>query len=489
MRRDGTNILQNETFGVVFDTFYDKRNGFVFYLTPLAGLMDIQFTDEGDSNRDWNTVWDARTGKFENGWTVEMVIPFRSLRYNPGPNQVWGINLRRIVRWKNEASYLTRVPAFLTNSGIFQISLGATLIGLEVPSGGLNLEVKPYVISGRPDRPWPHPPTKNDPSGDFGFDAKYGVTKSLTADFTYNTDFAQVEDDEQQVNLTRFNLYFPEKREFFLEGQGSFSFGTGGATSVGGGGGSRGSGGSNVPILFFSRRIGLNNGKPVPILAGGRLTGKAGRYTVGALNIESEDDEASSSVATNFTALRVKRDVSKRSYVGGIYTRRSVTTTGAGAGETFGVDALYSKSTSFNVTTYVARTRAPDKTGRDTSYRAYVDYGTDRYAAQFERPVRRHELLSRGRVPAAPRLCAQLRPAPVQPAAGPHALEGDPEVQLPGHVRLLRERGGPRRDARRQGRSASRSRTATAFSVQHTESYEFIPAPFDLAGVTVPVGG
>jgi hypothetical protein len=125
MRRDGTSILSNETFSVMFDTFHDKRNGFVFYLTPLAGLMDIQITDEGNRNADWNTVWDARTGKFENGWTVEMVIPFRSLRYNPGPNQVWGLNFRRVVRWKNEWSYLTRIPSFLSSGALYRTRLDA----------------------------------------------------------------------------------------------------------------------------------------------------------------------------------------------------------------------------------------------------------------------------------------------------------------------------------------------------------------------------
>ena len=305
MRRDGTSILQNETFSVIFDTFHDKRNGFVFYLTPLAGLMDIQVTDESNRNADWNTVWNAVTGKFEHGWTVEMAIPFRSLRYNPGPNQVWGINFRRVVRWKNEWSYLTRIPSFLSSSALFRVSLGATLLGLDVPSGGMNLELKPYGISGlRTDRV-AKPAFANKGDRDFGFDAKYGVTKSLTADFTYNTDFAQVEDDQQQVNLTRFTLYFPEKREFFLEGQGTYGFGGGSGNTV-------------TPVMFFSRRIGLNNGKPVPIRAGGRMTGKAGRHTIGALNIQGDDEPASASLATNFSVLRVKRDLLKRSYVGAI---------------------------------------------------------------------------------------------------------------------------------------------------------------------------
>ena len=151
MRRDGTNILQNEKFGISLDTFYDKRNGFVFYLTPLGGLMDIQFTDESGSNRDWNTIWDVRTGSSRRVDRRDG-DPVQVAALPAGPNQVWGINLRRIVRWKNEASYLTRVPAFLAHSGIFRISLGATLVGLEVPSGGLQPRGQAVRHRRRPDR-------------------------------------------------------------------------------------------------------------------------------------------------------------------------------------------------------------------------------------------------------------------------------------------------------------------------------------------------
>jgi hypothetical protein len=475
MRRDGGSILQNETFGVIFDTFHDKRNGFLFYLTPLAGLMDIQITDEGNRNADWNTIWDAGTGKFENGWTVEMVIPFRSLRYRPGPGQVWGVNLRRVVRWKNEWSYLTRIPSFLSSSAIFRVSLGATLVGLEVPSGGLNLEVKPYGIAGvRTDRS-AKPALSNKGDGDIGFDAKYGVTKGLTADFTYNTDFAQVEDDQQQVNLTRFALSFPEKREFFLEGQGTYAFGGGGA---------------NTPVMFFSRRIGLNNGKPVPILAGGRLTGKAGPYTIGMLNIQSGDDQASKSDATNFSILRVKRLLLKRSYIGGIYTRRSVTSNGAGAGDTFGLDAVYSTSPSLNITTYLAGTRTPGLSGRDTSYRTLFDYNADRYGAQFDHLyvgtnfnpevgfMRRKDFR---------RDYAMLRFSPRPARTHMTAIR---KFSYQASLEYF-ENGAGRvetRDAQTEfGITFQNSETLSA---QYSRSYEFIPAPFLIAtGVTVPVGG
>ena len=225
MRRDGQNINQNENFSVIFDPFHDRRNGLMFQTNSLGGLRDMAVTDEGNPSLDWNTVWDARTGKFDQGWTVEIVIPFKSLRYREGPDNVWGINLRRIVRWKNEHSFLAPIPAFLQQRGLFSVSLAANMVGLEVPTTGRTLELKPYGITGVRSDLTATPASVNKREGDLGFDVKYGLNRSLTFDFTYNTDFAQVEDDAQQVNLTRFNLMFPERREFFLEGQGIFSFG------------------------------------------------------------------------------------------------------------------------------------------------------------------------------------------------------------------------------------------------------------------------
>ena len=158
---------------------------------------------------------------------------------------------------------------------------------------------------------------------------KYSVTKSLTADLTYNTDFAQVEADDAQVNLTRFNLVFPEKREFFLEGQGIFNFGSPGGDSLGTG---------DAPTIFYSRRIGLTGSREVPVIAGGRLTGKAGPWTIGAFNMETDDDATSRSAQTNFGVLRLRRDILRRSTIGAIYTRRSVSTVAPGANQLWGMD-------------------------------------------------------------------------------------------------------------------------------------------------------
>ena len=264
MRRDGSQLHNDDAFWVVFDTFYDRRNGVIFFTNPLGAIGDFAVTNEGNPNQDWNPVWDVRTGRFEGGWTVEMEIPFKSLRYRPGPTQVWGVQLARTIRRKNELALLTPVPiAAGFPSGIFRLSDAATMVGLEVPEVSNTLDIKPYGIAGLTTDVNASPPTRNAGDGDVGLDVKYGITQSLTADLTYNTDFAQVEVDEQQVNLTRFNLFFPEKREFFLEGQGIFDFARGGgrpsrrnsALRPPGGASSRSSRGSRLePTLFYSRR-------------------------------------------------------------------------------------------------------------------------------------------------------------------------------------------------------------------------------------------
>ena len=182
--------------------------------------------------------------------------------------------------WKNEHSFLMGVPSAMGGAGIFQLSRAATLVGLEVPTGSKNLDIKPYVITDLTSDRTVAPPVSNDLGGDIGLDLKYGVTDNLVADLTVNTDFAQVEADEQQVNLTRFSLFFPEKREFFLENQGTFSFG--GVRSLRARGG-----GTDVPVLFYSREIGLDQRREVPMDVGGRLTGRVGRFSVGFMNIQT----------------------------------------------------------------------------------------------------------------------------------------------------------------------------------------------------------
>jgi len=394
MRRDTSQLRQNDTFTAFFDTFYDRRNGFNFYTNPLGARADQQFTNEGNPNADWNPVWDVRTGRFNGGWTVEMEIPFKTLRYRSEPPHIWGIQLRRAIRRKNEWVYLTRLPISAGggsgSAGIFRVSAAGSLVGLEPPPASRNIEVKPYAIGGLTTDLTASPQIVDERSGDGGLDVKYGITQNLTADFTYNTDFAQVEVDERQVNLTRFPLFFPEKREFFLEGRGIFGFARGGVTGRFGGPGGGPVGGIfgdvNVPQLFYSRKIGLEEGRVVPIVGGARVTGKIGQFDVGALNIQAGDEAVSRSDPTNFTVVRLRRDILRRSSVGAMFTNRSVSRVAPGSSQAYGVDGTFAFFENLSLITYLARTRVPgpNHRGKDTSYQGTFEYAADRYGVKVD---------------------------------------------------------------------------------------------------------
>ena len=394
MRRDTNQLRQNDTFAVFFDTFYDRRNGFNFYTNPLGARADQQFTNEGNPNSDWNPVWDVRTGRFDGGWTAEMEIPFKSLRYRSEPPHIWGIQLRRGIRRKNEWVYLTRLPISAGGGngsrGIFRISAAGSLVGLEPPPASRAIEVKPYAITSLITDRAASPAIVDEGSGDAGIDIKYGITQNLTADLTYNTDFAQVEVDERQVNLTRFPLFFPEKREFFLEGQGIFGFARGGVTRAPGAAPVAGIVADvNVPQLFYSRKIGLEGGRVVPITGGARVTGKMGAFDVGALNIHAGEETVSASDPTHFTVLRLRRDILRRSSVGAMFTNRSVSRVAPGSSQAYGIDGTFAFFENISLTTYLARTRVPgpEHRGKDLSYQGKFEYPADRFGFQLDHVV------------------------------------------------------------------------------------------------------
>jgi hypothetical protein len=321
---------------------------------------------------------------------------------------------------------------------------------------------------------------------------KYGLTPSLTADFTYRTDFAQVEDDDQQVNLTRFNLLFPEKRDFFLEGQGIFAFG-GAATSASSSTSSATP--VNTPVLFFSRRIGLSGTRAVPIDAGGRLTGKAGRYSIGLLDIHTGDEPIAGAVATNFAVVRVKRDILRRSYVGVIGTHRSPsagppTRPGSGppAGQNgvAGVDANLSFFVNLNIVGYYAGTSTPGLKGRDRSYRGRFDFDSDRLGVQVERlAVGRNFNPEIGflRRDGFVENIAQLRVS-----RRPHDLLGIRRVSYEAGVDYITN--DERRLENRQVRAAVRGEmhSSDTWSLTYTRDFEYLDSPFEVLGVKVPVG-
>jgi hypothetical protein len=479
MRRDGPNLwMGNDIVSLMFDTFHDGRNSFNFTTNALGGRQDGQVTNERQWNGDWNTVWDARAGRFEGGWTAEVVIPFKSLRYGPGRTQIWGFNVFRTNRWKNEISYITRIPAARGQSGLYQGSLAATVVGLEAPSGSRNLELKPYAISELKTDRAGTPKVSNDLGGDIGLDVKYGLTQNVTADFTYNTDFAQVEADEQQVNLTRFGLFFPEKREFFLENQGVFAFGGAAAGGF--------AGNSDTPILFYSRRIGLNDGRPVPIVAGARTTGRVGRYSLGLLDIQTGNDPGVRS--TNFSVVRLKRDLHRRSNVGLLFTGRTVGQSGVGSNGVYGVDGTFGFFDNLNVNTYWARSRTDGRPGRDTSFRGQLDYPGDRYGVQIEHLVvgdnfnpevgfvRRDDIR---------RSFGQFRFSP-----RPKSIASVRKFFWAGSMAYITN-GTGRLDTRESiGEFAIEFQNSDRFSVIVNDTYEFLPRLFAIApDVTLPVGG
>ena len=371
MRRDTMQLRSNDSFSVMLDTFLDRRNGVAFLVTPIGGFSDFAITNEGTSvNSDWNIVWDSRTGRFDGGWTVEMQIPFRSLRYEPGAEQTWGIQLRRIIRRHNEASYFTELPisAARGNSiiaGLWRISEAGTLNELEVPPRNFNIEIKPYGLGNLTTNKLATPRISNETEGEFGMDVKFRVTNNLTADFTYNTDFAQVEVDERQVNLTRFSLFFPEKREFFLEGRGNFDFAR--PRNL------------DVPTMFFSRKIGLQQGQVVPIEAGARLTGKIGEFDIGALNISTDAGDFDNIDSTGFSVLRVKRDVLRRSTIGAMFTDRSDSLAADGSSQLYGIDGSFDFFDDVSIDTYMAKTDTPGLKGEDKSYMGNFAFNGDRY--------------------------------------------------------------------------------------------------------------
>ncbi len=488
MRRDANQVRQNDHFGFMIDTFHDRRNGYVFYSNPVGGRIDLTEADEGNSNADWNPVWTVRTGRFEGGWTIEMAVPFKSIRYVSGEGQAWGIQMRRAIRRKNEWAHLTPLPLVMGGSqGFFRISSAATLVGLELPPASRNIELKPYGIARSSTDRIVSPAIDNKGEGDFGIDAKYGITANLTADFTYNTDFAQVEVDEQQVNLTRFSLQLPEKREFFLEGRGIFSFAAFPTTGSGGGGG--GVSTSTTPLLFYSRRIGLNSGRVVPIQAGGRVTGKVGKISLGLLNIESDGEPASNTPKTNFSVVRVKRDVLRRSAIGVMLTNRSESAARTGvSNQGYGVDGVFNFFNNLTAGGYYARTHIDGVAGDEASYQARVDYSPDRYGVQIERVkvgdafnpevgfLRRRSF---------ERTFGELRFSP-----RPKRIKGIRQVTMTANVEYIEGSTSGRMESRQQGGRINVEReNSDQFSIEGGTNFEFLPGIFNVArGVNIPAG-
>ena len=360
-RRDA-NLNEMDSFQIIFDTYRDRQNGFVFGTTPAGVQYDAQVRDQGNPATNWDGSWDVKTSVTESSWTAEFRIPLRTLRYGPAP-QTWGVNAYRNIQRTRERAYWSPLER-IYNLG--RLSSAGELRGLQLKTPR-NFKLLPYVISSA-NRDF-RPRVATDVDGDGGFDAKFGVTPSLNLDAAYNTDFAQVEVDTQQINLTRFNLRFPEKRPFFLENSGLFQVGKG-----------------NELDLFFSRRIGLDdNGALVPIRGGGRLSGKVNGFNVGALNMQTAD--VGSVRSNNFSVLRTSRELPNRSGVGVMFVNRAGTGGLARANDwnrTFGTDARFGLGEHFTMSGFAARTETPGRSGRDSAYNVDSNWDNGQHQAGFE---------------------------------------------------------------------------------------------------------
>jgi hypothetical protein len=376
------NLGDQDSFQMIFDTYHDRQNGFVFGTNSAGAEYDAQVRNEGQTqpsgppslgggnsrgsgagvNTNWDGAWEVRTRITETGWQAEFRIPLRTLRYG-NPPQTWGVNFTRNIQRKREETYWSPVARIYN---LTRVSSAGELAGLDLKTPR-NLKLMPYVLSSANRNFTPGATT--DGSADWGVDAKVGVTTALNLDLTYNTDFAQVEVDEQQINLTRFNLLFPEKRPFFLENRGLFAVGKSGEVD-----------------LFFSRRIGItDSGALVPIQGGARLSGKARGVNIGFLDMQTKAVDGAP--GDNFLVTRVSKDLANRSSVGGIFVNRSATGSGPGSdhwNRTWGADAKWGVGDAITFSGFAARTETPGFTGRQHAYDVGIEYNTRPRRTFFE---------------------------------------------------------------------------------------------------------
>ena len=375
MRRDGDRIFEEDNFQVILDTFMDSRSAYMFVVSPAGAQLDQQVADEGGRdrrasasgiNRDWDGVWSVATSLTSDGWIAEIEIPMVTLRFPDRDPQSWGINLMRNIGRKNEQAFWAPIPKPF---GLTRVSLAGSLTDLESLNRGRDLRIKPYVTGGGRSE-LQSGITDNSTQSEVGLDVKYGVTAGLNLDVTVNTDFAQAEVDNEQVNLTRFPLFFPEKREFFLENSGQFAVGTTNSTG-------------RIAALFFSRRIGISESRSqVPILGGARLTGKVGQNNIAIMDLQTGDVGDQS--GENFLVARYSRDIGDRSKIGGMVINKEASR-GGHYNRTYAADMTLSITPSLTVEGFLAGTSTPGFTDEqfaghfragwlDQSWRIYTEY-------------------------------------------------------------------------------------------------------------------
>lgn len=323
-RRRDADLSTDDSFSILIDSYNDQRSGFYFEINPLGMMRDaILKTGQGSTlNIAWNGIWRAWVTRNSEGWSAEIQIPFMTLSFNP-ESEEWGINFQRIIRRKNE---IVLWSGNQRNQGIRRPQNAGILSGLKELSQGVGLEAIPYVIANQKKiRNEEDLSYSNSFSANAGGEINYNITPNLKAGVTFNTDFAETEVDNRQINLTRFPLFFPERRDFFLQGANIFLFAP-----------------SSNPNPYFSRRVGLQSGQPIPIRFGGRLIGRIKNTDVGILHVNTAAD--GEVPEENFTVARLTQNLGAESTIGGIYTRREAQGDSVGLRETYGVDMSLSTS-------------------------------------------------------------------------------------------------------------------------------------------------
>ena len=385
MRRD-SEIYGDDNVQILLDTYNDRQNGFFFFVNPLGAQSDLMLSNEGRTyNRDWDCNWTARTKHHPDRWTVEVEIPFSQLRFKQSDDITWGINLSRYNARKNQAAQLVVGQRSSSSTERYRMADIGELQGLKDIRTRRPILVKPYALPGTAIDDQATDPGEN-AAFEIGSDLRYGITSNISLDLSYNTDFAQVEADQEQTNLTQFRLFFPEKREFFLEGANLFQFGEQARLS--------GSGTRPPTLLFYSRRIGLEEKTKIPILVGTKIAGKEGRTSIGALNALTDAktflDEDADTVRvprTNYSVIRVRRDVFARSNVGFIAVNKQVDDLAGGwnrYNRAGGIDFNYSPTPNLNFQAFAARTWDSELGVADDARFASMNYRGTTYWARLK---------------------------------------------------------------------------------------------------------
>ncbi len=377
-RRRDEGLNSDDRFMWTIDTFLDGRTGYFFEMNP-SGLMADALLGINGENREWDGIWDARALRSEIGWTLEIAIPFRTLNFNPN-SDTWGINFQRTVRRKNEESLWM---GWGRNQGLRRMSNAGVVTGIRDVTQGHGLDIKPYgVFTSEASPGRGSSAIMGDASA--GIDLFYSPTPLLRTVFTVNTDFAQTEVDQRQVNLTRFSLFFPERRDFFLDGATFFDFRSDGQRGFFCCGGNS----DDQVIPFFSRQIGLSaSGTPQKIDFGTKITGQAGAQDVGILHVRTGEDESFTS--EDFTVARVKRRILAQSYLGAIYTRRDPLLDGSQARHTTGLDMSLSTSSfrgsqNLEAAAWFLNATRPEGSHGNSAFGATIDYPNDRLYARLD---------------------------------------------------------------------------------------------------------